>query len=89
MTKPEGINLDVQPHHVKRGAEATKRAKERESRARATPIPPTPVQRNQGPFKRSGEAMAALTSALGYPPAVIPPLKVSWRHKAIPETDDE
>lgn len=83
------LNLDIKPHHVKRGAEATKRAKERESRARATPVPTQPIQRNSGPFKGSAKAMAALTAALGYPPAVIPPIKVSWRHKAIPETDDE
>lgn len=83
------LNLDIQPHHVRKGAAATKRAREREKRAQATPMPPTPVQRNSGPFKASAGAVAALASALGYPPAIIPPIKVSWRHKAIPETDDE
>lgn len=35
MTKPEGINLDIQPHHVKRGAEHTKRNNQRERRLNA------------------------------------------------------
>lgn len=83
------LNLDIKPHHVRKGAAATKRAREREKRAQTTPVPPTLVRRNSGPFKGSAKAMAALTAALGYPPAVIPPIKVSWRHKAIPETDDE
>ena len=83
------LNLDIKPHHVQRGNKASRRAQELKRRAQATPVPPTPAQRNSGPFKGSGKAMADLTSALGYPPAIIPPIKVSWRHKAIPETDEE
>lgn len=32
MTKPEGINLDILPHHVKRGAANTQKSRQRERR---------------------------------------------------------
>ena len=35
MTKPEGINLDIQPHHVKRGAEQAHANNRRERRVNA------------------------------------------------------
>jgi hypothetical protein len=74
MTKPRPINLDILPHHVHAGANASKRAQERakrlgEARVRH-PRPKAPV----APFKAIGGPVADLAQALGYPPAVLPPL---------------
>lgn len=79
------INLDSLPVHTQSGAAATKRAKARKKRLQGRPMSPKATQTARAPFAQSGEAFADLTQALGYPPAVIPPLRPNWRHKLITE----
>lgn len=82
------LNLDIKPHHVRKGAAATKRAREREKRTQATPVPPTPKQRNSGPSSAPESAIADLCRVLGYPNAAIQTPK-GRVHRIVVEADEK
>jgi hypothetical protein len=89
VAKGDGINLAVDPRHIKSAVEATKASIARSKRLGEARVRKPKPKVPQAPFKRSGGAVHDLASALGYPPAVIPKLKPSNVHVAFPDEPDE